>query len=150
MLNRARAAWPRAATNRKPAAQPRRPSGFESPRERQDRRRDPERDDVGERVELQAELAFRAGQPRDAAVEHVEHEGEADEGRRGLELAAHRVDDAGVAAEHVAHREQAGQQVDAAAEPSSGLVCGAAQEPETRLRLGHGWGLARHGSVAPR
>ena len=57
-----------------------------------------------------------AGQPRDAAVEHVEHDREADERRGGLELAAHRVDDARVAAEHVAHREQAGQQVDAAAE----------------------------------
>ena len=56
-----------------------------------------------------------AGQARDAAVEHVEHDREADERRRGLELAAHRVDDARVAAEHVAHREQAGQQVDAAA-----------------------------------
>ena len=69
------------------------------------------------RVELDAELAGGAGQPRDAAVEHVEHDREADERRRGLVLAAHRVDDAGVAAEHVAHREQAGQQVDAAAEP---------------------------------
>ena len=59
-----------------------------------------------------------AGQPRDAAVEHVEDDGEADERRGRLELAAHRVDDAGVAAEHVAHREQAGQQVDAAAEPA--------------------------------
>ena len=58
-----------------------------------------------------------AGQPRDASVEHVEHDREADERRRGLVLAAHRVDDAGVAAEHVAEREQARQQVDAAAEP---------------------------------
>ena len=48
-----------------------------------------------------------AGQPRDSPVEHVEHDREADERRRRRELAAHGVDDAGVAAEHVRHREHA-------------------------------------------
>ena len=119
-----------AVTNRNPAAQPRRPSGWQSPRERQNRRRDAERDHVGQRVELDAEVARRAGQPRDAAVEHVEHDGEADERRGRLELAAHRVDDARVAAEHVAQREQAGQQVDTAPEPPPRPVGRAPQESQ--------------------
>ena len=103
----------------------------EPPRERQDRRRDAERDDVRERVELDAELARRAGHPRNAAVEHVEHDGEADERRGRLVLAAHRVDDARVPAEHVAHRQQAGQQVDAATQPiAARAVARAPQEPQ--------------------
>ncbi len=74
-----------------------------------------------------------AGQPRDAAVEHVEHDREADERRGRLVLAAHRVDDARVAAEHVAHREQAGQQVDAAAEAPARAVGRAAQKPQASV-----------------
>ena len=113
MLKRARRSAA-AVTNRKPTAQPEPAERRQAPRKRENRRRHAERDDVGQRIELHAELAGRAGHPRDAAVEHVEHDREADERRRGLELAAHRVDDAGVAAEHVAQREQAGQQRHAA------------------------------------
>ena len=86
----------------------------QSPGERQDGGRHAERDHVGERVELDAERARRVGQPRDAPVEHVEDERDADERRGGREVAAHRVHDAGVAAEHVADGEEARQQVDAA------------------------------------
>src|SRR5262249_2221495 len=50
------------------------------------------------------------GQSRDSTIEHVGDDGDADEERGRFEVAAHRIDDAGVAAEHVAHREQAGQQ----------------------------------------
>ena len=103
----------------------RRPSDLterlQSPLERQDRGRDTERDHVGQRVELHAERARRAGHPRDPAVEHVEHEGETDEQRRRGQLPAHRVDDARVAAEHVRHREHARQQVDAAAKTLSAV-----------------------------
>ena len=38
----------------------------------------PKVSDVGERVELAAELALRAGDARDAAVEAVEHRGDGD------------------------------------------------------------------------
>ena len=100
--------------------EPRRPSQtperVESPRERQNGRRETERNHIGQRVELEAELARGAGHARNPAVEHVQHDGDADEGRRGRELAAHRIHDAGVAAEHVRHREHAWQQVDAAAQ----------------------------------
>ena len=75
-----------AVTNRKPAAQPETAERRQPPREREDRRGDAERDDVGERVELHAEVARRAGQPRDPAVEHVEDDREADERRRRLVL----------------------------------------------------------------
>ena len=63
--------------------------------------RDAERDHVRERVEFDAELAGGSRHPRDAAVQHVDDDGETDERRGLLEFAAHRVDDAGVAAEHV-------------------------------------------------
>src|SRR5207247_1943627 len=74
-----------------------------------------ERDDVGERVEFEAERALGAGQPRDSAIEHIERDRQADEERRGLKLLPHRVHDARVAAEHVSEREQARQQIDATA-----------------------------------
>ena len=57
-----------------------------------------------------AELAGAARHPRDAAVEHVEHDRDADERRGLVVLATHRVDHAGVAAEHVAQREEARQE----------------------------------------
>jgi hypothetical protein len=104
----------------------------EPPRKRQHRRREAERDDVGERVELQAEGAGGVGHPRDPPVEHVEDERDADERRGGDEIAAHREHDAGVAAEHVADREQAGQQVDAATEMSAVQV-----QPQRVVALGH-------------
>ena len=76
----------------------------------------PNGDDVGQRVEFPAEIRCRASHAGDATVEQVEHDGHADERRRRGELAAHRVDDAGIAAEHVGEREQARQQVHAPAE----------------------------------
>ena len=102
----------------------------EAPRERQHGGRHPERDDVGHRVELHAELAGSPRHPRDAPVEHVEHDSDADERRGHLELTAHRVDDARVAAEHVAHREEAGQDGDAATRMTRRRVVG--------RRPGHG------------
>jgi hypothetical protein len=104
-----------AATNRNPAAHPIRPR-MKSPLKRQNRWRDPEGHDVGERVELEAEGTGRSRQARDPSVEHVEHEREADEERGGRELTAYRMDNAGVATEQVRHREHARQQVDAAAQ----------------------------------
>ena len=91
----------------------------QSPLERQHRRRHAERDQIGERIELHAEFARGPGHARDAAVEHVEHDGEADERRRCRDVAAHRVDDAGPAAEQVRKREQAGQQRHAAPDPAA-------------------------------
>ena len=93
----------------------------------QDRRRDTERDRVGQRVELHAEFTRGAREPRDAAVEHVEHDRDADVRRSALEVAAQRVDDARVAAEHVAHGEETGQQGDAAPQARA-LVVRSAQE----------------------
>ena len=138
MLKRARRIAA-AATNRNPAAQPSRPSEASPHAEGQDRRRDAEGNDVGQRVELDAEFAGGARQPRDAAVEHVEHDRKADERRGRFELAAHRVDDARVAAEHVAHRDQAGQQVHAAPDALARSILGAAEEADASL------GLCQHG-----
>src|SRR6185503_15613699 len=119
---------------------PRRPSEaakrLQSPLERQDGRRDAERNDVSERVELHAEGAGRSRHPRDPAVQHVDDDRDADEGRRLFQLPSHRVDDAGVAAEHVGKRERAGKQVHAAAEPllRSATTPPGLQDPDARLR----------------
>ena len=101
------------------------------PRERQDGRRNSERDDIGQRIELDAESARGAGEAGDAAVEHVEHDRKTDERCGRLVLPLHRVDNAGVAAEHVAQGEQAGQQVHAAAQAPSRRIRRPSQEPET-------------------
>jgi len=108
---------------------------LQPPRERQNRRSDTKRNDVGKRVELQAEVALGPGQPRDAAVKAVQDERDADEWRRGLEFVTHRVDDAGIAAEHIADREQAGQEVGAATESASRPISLSAKEPEARRRV---------------
>ena len=50
--------------------------------------RDAERDQVGERVVLDAELARRCGEARDAAVEAVADVGHHDAHRRDEEVAA--------------------------------------------------------------
>ena len=100
----------------KPAAHPSRFERPQPPGERQDRRRQAERHDVGQRIELDAEGRRRVGQPREEAVERVEHHRDADEQRRGVEVAARRVDDARVAAEQVRDREQRRQQEHAAPE----------------------------------
>ncbi len=50
----------------------------EAPEISEQRGSDAESDDVGERVEFAAELAFGVGHARDAAVERVEGDGEAD------------------------------------------------------------------------
>ena len=89
----------------------------QAPGERQNRRRNAERHDIGERIELQPELAGRPGEARDAAVERVEHHRDADKRRRNRVLATHRVDDARVSTEQVAQRHQAGQQIHAASQP---------------------------------
>ena len=65
-----------AVTNRKPRAQPRRPSGASPHANDRIAGAMPNEIDVGQRVELHAELAGGAGHARDAAVEHVEHDGE--------------------------------------------------------------------------
>ena len=57
------------------------------------------------------------GHPRDAAVERVEHHRDADKRRRNRVFAAHRVDDARIAAEQIAQRHQAGQQIHAPPQP---------------------------------
>ena len=63
-----------------------------------------------------------ARQPRNPAVEHVQHDREPDVRRRGRVVAPHRVHDAGVAAEHVRHREQARQQVHAPADAAGARI----------------------------
>ena len=132
-----------------------RPAGLverlQAPREAQDRRRHAERHDVGERVELDAERARRAGHARDAAVQHVEDDGDADEHRRLLEVVAQRVDHAGVAAEQVAEREQAGQQVGAAAHAARDRRAPSARSggPSARRRRPGAAGTRRGGSPPP-
>ena len=113
------------------------PQRLQAPGERQHGRRDAERHDVGQRVELEPERARGAGHPRDAPVQHVEHDRDANEERGGVELAVHRVHDAGVAAEQVGHREGAGQQVGPAADPPRVRVLScAASAPASRASTG--------------
>ena len=57
------------------------------------RRRRAERHHVGEAVVLGAERALRAGEPRDAAVEAVEHHRDEDGDRRLVEAQVHRLHD---------------------------------------------------------
>jgi hypothetical protein len=95
---------------------------MQAPLERHDRRGDAERDYVRKRVEFDAELAGGSRHPRNPAVQHVDDDGETDQRRGLLQFAAHRVDDAGVAAEHVRQGEHARKQVDAAAEAAGRLV----------------------------
>ena len=83
MLNRA-SRIAAALTYTNPAAHPTLPSSDSPHANASTRRRQTERDDVGERIELDAERARRVGHPRDAAVEHVEDERDADERRRQL------------------------------------------------------------------
>ena len=132
MLKRARRSAA-AVRYRKPTAQPEAAEREQSPLKREHRGRHAERDQIGERIELHAEVAGRAGHARDAAVEHVEHHGHADERRRGGELAAHRVDDAGPAAEEVGEREQAGQQRHTA--PDAAAIVPACHGVQSELRL---------------
>jgi lactate dehydrogenase-like 2-hydroxyacid dehydrogenase len=81
----------------------------ESPRVREHRGCHPERDHVGKRIELDPEFTRGPGHAGNPAVEHVQHHRDADERRRGGQVASHRVDDARPAAEQVGEREQAGQ-----------------------------------------
>jgi hypothetical protein len=108
---------------------------LQSPGVGQDGGRDPERHDVRERIQLESELTFRPGQARDAAVQRVEQIRKPDERRGGFVVAAHGVHDAGVAAPHVAHGEQAGKQVDTAAVPLLRGPVGRAPE-ETKAPFG--------------
>src|SRR5439155_7424821 len=68
-----------------------------------------EGDDVGQAVQLPAELARGSRHARDPAVEHVEDDGPRDERRRLAVLAVEGLDDRPEAQEEVAGREQAGQ-----------------------------------------
>ena len=129
MLNRASRSAA-AATNRNPTAHPRRPSGC-SPHEN-DRIAGAMPNEITSASESSSmpKSLDGSGHPRDAPVEHVEHHREADERRGDMELAAHRVDDAGIAAEHVGDGEHARQQIDAAPKPSPGPVGTASQRPQ--------------------
>ena len=82
---------------------------MQAPLKRQDGRGDAKRNHVCERVEFDAELARAAGHARDTSVQHVDDDRESDQWRGLLELAAHGVDDARVAAEHIREREHARQ-----------------------------------------
>ena len=89
-----------------------------------------EGDDVGQAVELAAELAGGPGQARDAAVQHVEHDGPADE-RGGLrEPTVEGLDDGPEAQEQVPDGEQAGQ--DGGARAGNGGAAGPAAWPLAR------------------
>src|SRR5262249_12799816 len=96
-----------------------------------------ERDHIRKRIELHAERAGAARHTGDAPVEHVEDEREADKRRRSLVVAAHRIHDADVAAEHIAEREQAGKQVDAPPQARARPVAGAAEEAQARALIEH-------------
>ena len=86
-----------------------------------------EGDDVGQRVQLAAEVAGGAGHARDAPVEHVEDDGEADGAGGKVEVpglrhrALHGLGDRKVAEGHVGGGEQRRQQVHAAAQALAAL-----------------------------
>ena len=115
------------------------PERRQPPLERQDGGGHAERDHVGQRIELEPELAGAAHHSCDAAVEHVEHDGNTDERCGLLVLPTHRVDHARIAAEQVGEREKARQDVDAPPEPALLVIAAAAQrvaEPAVKRRLG--------------
>src|ERR1700730_19064340 len=91
------------------------------PRISEQRRSDPKADHVGERIELLAELRVRPGQPRHSAVERIKQDRQANGfrcvvERIGLLNGAEQRGYAGiVAAQQVAHSEQAGNQKNSAA-----------------------------------
>ena len=58
----------------------------EAPHPGQHRRRNAKGDHIGQRIELTAEVAGRIRQPRDAAVEEVENDGDTDGLRRLIEV----------------------------------------------------------------
>ena len=88
---------------------------FDAPLVADDRRRDAERDHVGEAVEFLAEGRLGAHQARDPAVEAVEDHGHEDRDGRALEIPVNGRDDRVEAPEQAACRQQVRQQEDPAA-----------------------------------
>ena len=99
--------------------------------EREQRRRQTEGHQVGQRVELQAERGDRPDQPGDRAVGDVEDDREADQDGGQPELAADRHQDREEPAEHVGQREQARQR---GQRPPAGAAHGAADERHRPVR----------------
>ena len=132
-----------AATKRKPTAHPSRPSG--SSPQLNDRMAGATPNEITSASESNSTPnslvvpVIRATRPSSMSSTIAN----ADERRRRRELAAHRVDDAGVAAEHVRHREHARQQIDAApgaarrrhrcAGAATAEACAGAAEPTERV-----------------
>ena len=81
------------------------------------------------------------GQPREEAIERVEDHRDADEECRGIEVRARRVDNAGVAAKHVAEREQTWQEVHTPAEPTARAIRGAPKKLQPSLFVLHVWSV---------
>src|SRR3990170_2677558 len=93
------------------------PEAREGPTVDEERRRDAERDEVGQGVVLHPELRGRLGHPGDPAVEAVEHHSH-DDGRRGLlELAGVGRGDRVEPREQRSRRDQVGQYVDPPTDP---------------------------------
>ena len=98
----------------------------ERPGVHEDGRRQAERDQVGERVELQAERRGGARSPRDDAVGDVEHDRDRDEGGRDGEVAVEGEHHRREPAHHVQRRERARER---AAGPARAWAAGAARRP---------------------
>ena len=90
-----------------------RPDPGQRPLVNEDGRRDSERDHVRERVQLDAEVALGARQPRHPPVERIEEAAEEDRHRRSVEVVARglarRERDRVHAAKNAAHREEVGE-----------------------------------------
>ena len=104
---------------------------MKAPDDGQQAGRDAEGDDVGQRIELLAEVAGGVGHAGDAAVERVEGDGEEDGDGRPVKMgvrvavAAERgngLGDGEVAGADVARGKERGQQKHAAAQASLGLL----------------------------
>src|SRR5262249_32915361 len=106
----------RAADPEQKRAEPRRPAEvLQRKGVDEECRRDAEGHDIGQRIELDAELAGGLHQPRDAAVEQVHDHRDEDRQRRVGEPPFHREQEREEAAEEVAGGEETREQDDAAA-----------------------------------
>ena len=109
---------------------------LERPRVEQEAGRDPEGDDVGERVELHAELGGGAGQPGHLPVEHVEHHADEERQRGPLVPAVEGQHDRVEPAQEVPRRQEPGQEEDRLPPPLAQL--GPAPPPKRRGPPPHG------------
>src|SRR5881409_33552 len=77
----------------------------EAPDKSEDRWRDPERDDIGKRIELETEIRSRVHHAGDTAIEHVQHDCNSDSLGGMIVIPSHCRYDRKIAAENISDGE---------------------------------------------